>query len=101
MCRFSAQYWIMATDRAASGSASGGSTTIFAGGCSPVMGIIETGQWSVTLCANAGVMHSTTARDSQEFIRFIIIVLLDERNAKAESPVIELSCRVFKFMLRT
>src|SRR4051794_1251121 len=63
MCRFSAQYWIIATLREASGSASGGSMTILAGGCSPpASGIIGEGlQLLPALSAAAVMAHTATA----------------------------------------
>jgi len=68
MCRFSAQYWIIATPREASGSASGGSMTIFAGGSLVVSGITGAGrQLSLALCAIAVVAHNTiAATDSRD-----------------------------------
>src|SRR5690242_15596090 len=77
MCRFSAQYWIIATPREARGSASGGSTTIFGRGCSLLAsGIIDAGlQLSLALCAPAAIACNTTvATNSKEVFRFAIFL---------------------------
>src|SRR3982751_3185576 len=80
-CRFSAQYLIIATPRNASGSASGGSMTIFAGG-SPVSGITPAGRHlSLAFCANEVIAHKNmTAIDSSgtpfDLTRFRIFILV-------------------------
>src|SRR4026209_1780712 len=87
-CRFSAQYWIIATPREASGSASGGSMTIFAGG-SLASGITEAGRHlSVAFCATAVVAYKAMAAiDTREvpielvYFRIAISFLLDIHRA--------------------
>jgi hypothetical protein len=71
-CRFCVQYGMIATPREASGSASGGRTTIFAGGSSPVSGITDvTPQPSFGVCANTVVAGKKTAATARRDIEVV------------------------------
>jgi hypothetical protein len=72
MCRFWAQYWIIATPREASGPVSGGSIMIFAGGSlAPASGITAVSrQTSVAFCATAVIAHNNVAVIVVEKIHF-------------------------------
>jgi len=62
-CRFWVQYWMITTPREASGWASGGKMTIFAGGSVPLTGMTVVGP-QVSLCfelASALIASTTTA----------------------------------------
>jgi hypothetical protein len=74
MCRFWAQYWIIATPREASGPASGGSMMIVAGGSLPVSGITEAGgQMSVAFCAIAVIAYNTMAATDSRDVHFELV----------------------------
>src|SRR5271169_4377948 len=73
-CRFSAQYWITATPREASGSASGGSMTIFAGGSVVASGITGAGRHlSLAFCATAVMAYKTMAATASRNVAFDLL----------------------------
>jgi len=69
-------YWIIATPREASGPASGGSITIFAGGSLPVSGITGAGrQMSVAFCAIAVIAYNTMAATDSRAVPFELVFM--------------------------